>query len=133
MRWIRLFSDARARPGEGAYRRATRLVVAAASQAGRPLVLGLGAAMLASALALVPPLLLAKVVDGAMATRDMRAVIGIFVLLSAVALMDGALLLLRRRIVVRTQTALRLRFAQSQLAHMFACRWHDSRRATTGR
>ena len=117
MRWIRLFSPAR--PGEGIHRRAVRLVGAIASHAFRPLAAGLGFAMVASALALVPPVLLAKVVDGAMASHDVRALVGIFVTLTAVALTDGALLLVRRRIVVRTQTALRLRFAQSQLGQLF--------------
>ncbi len=94
-------------------------MVAAASQVGRPLAAGLAVAMVASSLALVPPLLLARVVDGALTTRDVGAIFGIFGALCAVALTDGALLLVRRRIVLRTQTTLRARFAEAQLGHLF--------------
>jgi ABC-type bacteriocin/lantibiotic exporter with double-glycine peptidase domain len=119
MRWTRLFSSASGRPGDGIHRRLVRLVVALGAHTRRPLAAGLAVALAASALALVPPILLARVVDGAVVSHDGTTIPWIFAALCGVALTDGALLLVRRRIVVRTQTALRLRFAQSHLGQLF--------------
>ncbi len=116
MRWIRLL---RSDDTDTASARALRWITSVAGEARRPLAIASLVTIGLSALALVPPVLLARLVDAALLARDRRYAGFVFAALVATALVEGVLSVARRSVIIRTQATLRGRFAQAQHRRLF--------------